>query len=57
MTDVTRSRTNKMVAGVCGGLSEAYGIDANVLRAIFALPLFWSLYVLFWIQLPKEEQE
>jgi phage shock protein C len=27
-----RSRTDRMVAGVCGGLAESLGVDATVLR-------------------------
>jgi len=30
-----RSRTNRMVAGVCGGMGEKFGIDANLIRLIW----------------------
>ena len=29
-----RSRTNRMFAGVCGGLAEAYGADATAVRML-----------------------
>ena len=29
-----RSRTNRMFAGVCGGLAEAYGADATAVRLL-----------------------
>lgn len=30
-----RSRTNRMITGVCGGMGEKYGIDANLIRLIW----------------------
>lgn len=56
MTKVTRSRDDRVVAGVCGGLAEAYDVDVNVLRAAFALPLLWGLYLVMWAVLPLEEE-
>ncbi len=35
-----RSRTNKMVAGVCGGLGEFLGMDANIIRLVALLLVF-----------------
>lgn len=32
-----RSRENKMLCGVCGGIAEYFGIDATIIRLIFAL--------------------
>ena len=31
------STTNRMFAGVCGGLAEYFGMNANLLRALWAL--------------------
>ncbi|MFC6171585.1 PspC domain-containing protein [Loigolactobacillus jiayinensis] len=36
MTKLRKSTTNRMVSGVLGGFAERYGIDATVLRVIFA---------------------
>ncbi len=36
-----RSKTDKMVAGICGGLAEYLNIDVTVLR------LLWILIVIF----------
>lgn len=36
-----RSDTNKVFAGICGGLGEYWGIDPVILR------LFWVLIVIF----------
>ena len=32
-----RSKTNKMLAGVCGGLAEYINLDATVVRLLWAL--------------------
>ena len=32
-----RSNTNKMIAGVCGGIADYIGVDATVIRVIWAL--------------------
>jgi hypothetical protein len=37
MKELTRSTTNKKIAGVCGGLAEYFNIDYNVIRVIFVL--------------------
>jgi phage shock protein PspC (stress-responsive transcriptional regulator) len=37
-----KSRTDKMLAGVCGGFAEYLGWDATVVRIIFALILVSS---------------
>ncbi|MBA3348935.1 MAG: PspC domain-containing protein [Actinobacteria bacterium] len=54
---LSRSTSNKMVAGICGGLSDYYGISSKRLRwAFFVFGLFGPgevLYVILWILLPK----
>ena len=37
-----RSRTNRMIAGVCGGLGELIGIDANLLRLAWIFLFFFG---------------
>jgi len=32
-----RSRTNVMLAGVCGGIGEYFGIDATIIRLVWGL--------------------
>ena len=55
-----RSRGNRFVAGVCGGLAEQFDWDAGFLRILMILMLlflgfsFW-LYITLWIVLPDEE--
>jgi phage shock protein C len=52
-----RSRTERMVAGVCGGLAEYFSVDTTVIRVLFlVLTLFGGsglvVYVVMWILVP-----
>ena len=52
-----RSRSNRVIAGVCGGVGGRLGIDPTIVRIAFvALALAWvgvPLYLLAWILLPQ----
>jgi phage shock protein C len=37
---LTRSKSNRMIAGVCAGLGEYLGIDPTVVRLLFVLAFF-----------------
>ena len=37
---LTRSRSNRMIAGVCAGLGDYLGIDPTVVRLLFVLGFF-----------------
>lgn len=56
---ISRSHSNRWLAGVCGGLGEAFGIDPNLIRVITAVgmivltPLFLVLYIGLAVVLPK----
>ncbi len=43
-----RSRSERMLAGVCGGLGIYYGIDPTVIRLLF---VFFALFVGFSVLL------
>ncbi len=45
-----RSRDNRMIAGVCGGLGEYIGVDATIVRLLFAVGLFLGSLT-FWVYL------
>jgi phage shock protein C len=32
-----RSRTDRMLAGVCGGLADYFGVDATIVRILMVL--------------------
>jgi len=57
---LTRSRSDRMIAGVCGGAARAYGLDPALLRlALVLLTVFGAgaglvLYVAAWILVPEE---
>jgi phage shock protein PspC (stress-responsive transcriptional regulator) len=54
-----RSENNKMLAGVCGGLSQYFSVDATLIRCAFVLlSLFGGagplIYLILWIVVPSE---
>ena len=54
-----RSRKNRVIAGVCGGLSEFFGISAFWFRLAFLIALIPGgvpgllPYILLWIIIPR----
>lgn len=44
MKRLYRSTTNRMVAGVIGGIGEYFRIDPTILRLGFVVLLFFSLF-------------
>lgn len=54
-----RSKKERMIAGVCGGLADYFNIDPVVARIVFViLGLGWGggllLYLIMWIIVPEE---
>ncbi|WP_327048312.1 PspC domain-containing protein [Microbispora sp. NBC_01189] len=54
-----RTRNGRIVAGVCSGVSEYTGIDANILRLALAVASFFGglgfgIYAVAWLLLPEE---
>ncbi|MCW5652155.1 PspC domain-containing protein [Hydrogenophaga sp.] len=54
-----RSSSDKWIAGVCGGIAAATGVEAWIWRLLLALLFFAGgtglvLYVLLWIFVPAE---
>ncbi len=37
MKKLTKSRNNKMICGVCGGFANYFGVDATIVRLIWAV--------------------
>lgn len=55
---LTRSRTDAMLAGVCGGLGEYFGIDPTIVRFIFVIVMLTSglalpVYLVLWLVMPR----
>lgn len=51
MGQLTKSTDNKMIFGVCGGLSNWTGIDSSIIRLGFIVGAIFSGSILFWIYL------
>jgi phage shock protein C len=57
-----RSRSNRMVAGVIGGLAQYFGFDPTMARIIYVVLSVVSVafpgilvYILLWIIMPEGE--
>jgi phage shock protein PspC (stress-responsive transcriptional regulator) len=59
--DWHRSSRDRMVAGVCGGLAEQFGVPTAVIRLAFVQMTFFSIgvglliYLVLWIVMPSDE--
>jgi phage shock protein PspC (stress-responsive transcriptional regulator) len=57
-----RSRRNRVIAGVCGGLAEWLGWDPTLVRVLFVLVSVLSaafpgilVYIVLWILMPERQ--
>ncbi len=56
---ITRSRNDRMIAGVCGGLANYFAVDPTIVRLLFVLGMvaglatFW-IYIVMMIVIPEE---
>lgn len=55
-----RSKTDRKIAGICGGLGEYFTIDPVMFRLLFVFLLFFAgggllMYLIFWIVTPEEQ--
>ena len=54
-----RSRSNRVIAGVCAGLASYFNIDIALMRVLFFVAAlcgsfgFW-MYIILWIVVPEE---
>lgn len=56
---LTRSRTDRRIAGVCGGLAQYLNVDSTVVRIVFLILLFFVgggllIYLIIWLCAPEE---
>lgn len=54
-----RSRTEKMIAGVCGGLAEYFNVDPTLVRVLWVIMVLLAgtgvlLYIILWIVMPLD---
>ncbi|MCB8967970.1 MAG: PspC domain-containing protein [Ardenticatenaceae bacterium] len=57
---LTRSETDKIIAGVCGGLADYLGVDSVLVRLAFVVLLFASgigfpIYLILWVIMPRAD--
>jgi phage shock protein C len=61
---LTRSVTDRKIAGICGGLAEYFGVDATPIRLLFVIVsvLFCAIiggviaYLVAWLIIPRPTQ-
>ncbi|MCS6839531.1 MAG: PspC domain-containing protein [Roseiflexus sp.] len=56
---LVRSKSDRMIAGVCGGLARYFNIDPVIVRLVFVLAVLFGgvsplIYVVLWIVMPEE---
>ncbi|MBO8183218.1 MAG: PspC domain-containing protein [Archaeoglobus sp.] len=61
MTKIYRSKDDKVVFGVCGGLAKYFGVDSTILRLIFIIATLYHgsgilLYIILAIIMPEEKK-
>jgi phage shock protein C len=54
----TRSETDRVIAGVAGGIAQRFGFNSTLIRLAWVLSVFFGgfgilVYVILWIALPK----
>ena len=56
---LVRSRDDRWIAGVCGGIAQYAGVDPNLVRllavvgAVFSAGTLFVAYVIAWILMPE----
>jgi len=60
MKKLFKDRWNRKLGGVCGGLAVYFGIDATIIRLLFAIIALFTLflpvlaiYIILWLLLPE----
>ena len=58
MATLTRPLHGTVIAGVCAGLAERFGISAGVVRLLFVLSCLlpgpqFIIYIALWVIMPK----
>ncbi|WP_084525112.1 PspC domain-containing protein [Nocardia vaccinii] len=59
MRRLTRSRTDRWIGGVCGGLAEYFGWNATLIRLLFILSCLlpgpqFLIYLVLWVVIPQD---
>ena len=59
-----RSKKDRMIAGVCGGIAKSLGWDPTLVRVTYVLASLFSaafpgilVYIILWAVMPEEEMK
>lgn len=57
-----RSRTARMLSGVCGGIAEYFNLDANLVRLAFVIVTLFGgagilVYLIAWVLIPEADAD
>lgn len=57
---LTRSSTDKMLGGVCGGLARYFGVDTTLVRLVLVLTVLFAgvgplAYLILWAVMPSDD--
>ncbi|MFE9202765.1 PspC domain-containing protein [Micromonospora sp. NPDC007230] len=58
---LVRPRQGRMLAGVCAGLAQRFGMSTGLVRLLFLLSLLLPgtqviIYLILWILMPNEDR-
>ncbi|MFG1674002.1 PspC domain-containing protein [Micromonospora humi] len=58
---LVRPREGRMLAGVCAGLAQRFGMSAGMVRLLFLLSLLLPgtqviVYLILWVLMPNEDR-
>lgn len=63
MKKLYRSKKNRMIAGICGGIAEIFSLDPTIVRLAVVLAAlitavfpFVITYIIGWIIIPEEDE-
>ena len=60
MNKLYRSKNNRWIAGICGGLGKFFNIDPTIVRVIWIIGTLFSmgfgiiLYLILWAVIPEK---
>ena len=56
-----RTKSDRMIAGVCGGIAKSLGWDPTLVRILYVLISIFSaafpgilVYIILWVVMPEE---
>ena len=61
-TDLRRSKSDRAISGVCGGIAKYFKFDSSMVRLVMVLLFlfgglsFW-VYIILWLVIPEESSQ